>query len=135
MKRLFLDTNFILDYFVREDFYGDCEKLLSLGSQRGYTFSLSYLSVANFAYIIRKEPKEKLLSLISRICQIFEVLPNNKEQIENSIFLQSRDFEDSLQYCAAKENNCDFIITRNEKDYSFSEIPVFSARDYIKRYF
>ena len=78
MKRLFLDTNFIIDYFVREDFKGDCEKLLSNGSERGYIFCVSYLSIANFAFIMRKESKELLLSLIKRICEIFEVISNNK---------------------------------------------------------
>lgn len=32
MKRVFLDTNFIIDYFVREDFNEEAEKLLLLGS-------------------------------------------------------------------------------------------------------
>lgn len=31
MKKIFLDTNFIIDYFVREDFNGVSEQLLTLG--------------------------------------------------------------------------------------------------------
>ena len=135
MKRLFLDTNFILDYFVREDFKGDSEKLLARGSELGFTFCVSYLSIANFAFIMRKEKKEILFSLISRICDIFEVVPNNKNQIEVSLSIEAKDFEDVLQYSSAKESKCDFIITRNVKDYSFSSIPVYSAKDYIKNFF
>ncbi|MCH5239963.1 MAG: PIN domain-containing protein [Muribaculaceae bacterium] len=135
MKRLFLDTNFIIDYFVREDFKGDCEKLLANGSERGYIFCVSYLSIANFAFIMRKESKELLLSLIKRICEIFEVIPNNKNQIEVSLSIEAKDYEDVLQYVSAVDGNCDCIITRNEKDYSFSEIPVFPATEFIKKYF
>lgn len=135
MKRLFLDTNIILDYFIREDFKGDCEKLFANGSERGYIFCVSYLSIANFAFIMRKESKESLLSLIKRICEIFEVIPNNKNQIEVSLSIEAKDYEDVLQYVAAVEGNCDYIITRNIKDYSFSKIPVFSATEYIKKYF
>ena len=134
MKRLFLDTNFILDYFIREDFKGDCEKLLANGSERGYKFCVSYLSIANFAFIMRKESKELLLSLIKRICEIFEVIPNNKNQIEISLSIEAKDYEDVLQYASAIEGNCDYIITRNEKDFSFSKIPVFSTIEYIKKY-
>ena len=134
MKRLFLDTNFILDYFIREDFKGDCEKLLANGSERGYNFCVSYLTIANFAFIMRKESKELLLSLIKRICEIFEVIPNNKNQIEISLSIEAKDYEDVLQYASAIEGNCDYIITRNEKDYSFSKIPVFSASEFIKKY-
>ena len=134
MKKLFLDTNFILDYFVREDFKGDCEKLLANGYERGYNFCVSYLSIANFAFIMRKESKELLLSLIKRICEIFEVIPNNKNQIEISLSIEAKDYEDVLQYASAIEGNCDYIVTRNEKDFSFSKIPVFSTIEYIKKY-
>lgn len=57
MKKIFLDTNFIIDYFVREDFNGISEQLLALG-QNNLKFYISYLTVANFAYIVRKMPKD-----------------------------------------------------------------------------
>lgn len=31
MRKIFLDTNFIIDYLIREDFSGDAEQLLKLG--------------------------------------------------------------------------------------------------------
>ena len=37
-----------------------------------------------------------------------------------------------LQYQAAKDANCDCIITRNEKDFVFSDIPVMSPASYLK---
>lgn len=58
MKRLFLDTNFIIDYFVRDDYRSVSEQLLVEGAKRGYEFCISFLSVANFAYILRKQPLE-----------------------------------------------------------------------------
>lgn len=38
MKNIFLDTNFIIDYFVREDFNGEAEKLLQLGESLNLIF-------------------------------------------------------------------------------------------------
>lgn len=132
MKKIFLDTNFLLDYFVRENYMGDSEKLMVKGSEAGYAFYVSYLSIANFAFIMRKESRVMLLSLIKRICELFEVVQNTKSQIETSIDINGKDFEDVLQYAAAKEAHCDVIITRNQKDYEFSDIPVYSAGEFLK---
>lgn len=132
MKRLFLDTNFVIDYFVRQDFHGDAENLLTFGRKAGYRFYISYLTVANFAYIMRKMPPEDLKSLIKRICTTFNVINNTEVQILNAVELDAYDFEDALQYQAALAVDCDIIITRNEKDFIFSIIPVMSAFSFLK---
>ncbi|MDE6787122.1 MAG: PIN domain-containing protein [Muribaculaceae bacterium] len=132
MKRLFLDTNFVIDYFVREDFQGDAEKILTIEKLGRTQFFISYLSVANFAYIMRKMPSEDLKLLIKRICKSFIVISNTEAQIQRALELDAKDFEDSLQYQAAFDAGCDCIITRNEKDYVFSEIPVKSPATYLK---
>ena len=132
MKRLFLDTNFVIDYFVREDFQGDAEKILTIEKLGQTQFFISYLTVANFAYIMRKMPSEDLKLLIKRICKSFIVISNTEAQIQRALELDAKDFEDSLQYQAAFDAGCDCIITRNEKDYVFSEIPVKSPATYMK---
>lgn len=132
MRRLFLDTNFVIDYFVREDFQGDAEQIMKIEKMAGTQFFISYLTVANFAYIMRKMPPEDLKLLIKRICKSFIVISNTEAQIQKALELESTDFEDTLQYQAAYDAGCDHIITRNEKDYSFSEIPVKSPADYLR---
>lgn len=135
MKRIFLDTNFIIDYLVRDDYAESAEILLANGRKCKCQFFISYLTVANFAYIMRKAPAETLRSLIRRICESFTVIQNNRQQILNALEVPTSDFEDCLQYQAAIEAECDCIITRNGKDFSFSELPVMSATEYVERYF
>ncbi|MCM1140553.1 MAG: PIN domain-containing protein [Muribaculum sp.] len=134
MKRIFLDTNFIVDYFVRESYSSDAEKVLSLGKMRNYKFYISYLTIANFAYILRKMPKSSLVEMLTKICHLFEIVPNNKEQITNALLIDANDFEDVLQYQSAISAKCNCIITRNQKDFSFSKIPVLSASEFVSEY-
>lgn len=131
MKKIFLDTNFIIDYFVREDYNGVSEQLLTLG-KNNLKFYISYLTVANFAYIVRKMPKDVVVSMIQRICETFRIVKNTKEQIERNVMLNPVDFEDGLQYQAAIDAGCDCIITRNQKDFGFSEIPVMDAAEFLR---
>ncbi|MDE6549596.1 MAG: PIN domain-containing protein, partial [Muribaculaceae bacterium] len=91
-----------------------------------------YLTVANFAYIMRKMPLDDLKTLIRRICRNFIIVSNTENQIQQALGLDASDFEDMLQYQAAKDANCDCIITRNEKDFVFSDIPVMSPASYLK---
>ena len=131
MRHLFLDTNFVIDYFVREDFQGDAEKLMVIEKKAKSQFFISYLTVANFAYIMRKMPVEDLKSLIRQICRNFIVISNTESQIKRALDLNASDFEDLLQYQVAADAHCDCIITRNEKDFEFSDIPVMSPSSYL----
>lgn len=134
MKKIFLDTNFIVDYFIRDDYRAISETLMSSADKDGSKFYISYLSVANFAYIARKTAKDKLMNYLLLILELFEIVPNNASQISKAIKLEASDFEDALQYEAALEAGCDCIITRNARDFSFSSLPVYSATEYVQQY-
>lgn len=131
MKRIFLDTNFIIDYFVREDCSGDSEKLMVYGCDHKLKFFISYLTVANFAYIMRKLPAAQLNDIVYQICNTFVVVDNNRDQILRNLKNPFSDFEDGLQYQAAMEVNCDCIISRNQKDYINAKIPVMTAVEFL----
>lgn len=131
MKRIFLDTNFIIDYFIRDDFSQDSEKLLRYGSEHKLKFYISYLTVANFAYIMRKMPSNQLKDIIQRMCITFIVVSNTKQQILQNLQDPFPDFEDGLQFQAAMEAKCDCIISRNVKDFTKSEIAVMTAAEFL----
>lgn len=48
-----------------------------------------------------------------------------------AIRLRAKDFEDALQYYTAKENGVDCIITRNKKDFYFSDFPVYTPEEFL----
>lgn len=70
MKRAFLDTNFILDLLAREgEYQTNALNVLEAGREKGIKFFLSFLTLANYAYIIRKESKEKLFDNLKTCCR------------------------------------------------------------------
>lgn len=132
MKRVFLDTNFLMDYLERQQYKPVCEELLEKGALKKIKFYISFLSVANFAYINRKKEKDKLYTGIKILCSLFKVLPNNKEHLFKAMKLNAGDFEDAIQYEVAISNKCDCIITRNGKDFTYSNIPVYTPEEFIE---
>ena len=49
MKRIFLDTNIVLDFLIREEYRPQIRELISLSED--YELYISYLTVANAAWI------------------------------------------------------------------------------------
>ena len=132
MKRAFVDTNFIVDLVARPEYSSMAKEVLTKGREKRIKFSLCFLSLANYAYIDRKQEREKLHENLRMLCTVFEILPNNKKNIVYSINLNPKDFEDAIQYSAALNGKCDCIITRNKKDFiEFSQIPVLTPSEFL----
>ena len=62
---------------------------------------------------------------------ISEVSALDETTIEKGLNSGFSDFEDSLLYYSALKSDCTIILSRNQKDFSGSEIPVMSADEYL----
>ena len=56
MKRVFLDTNILLDYGLDREQADNAENILALGRLGVIELYASYLSYANMGYILRHHP-------------------------------------------------------------------------------
>lgn len=132
-RRLFLDTNVILDLLgEREPYYDSIAKLATLGDKNVLTLVVSPISFATINYFLSKFDsaqiaKEKLrkFKIICEVCKIDEHI------IEKGLNSSFADFEDALQYFSAVDANCEIIITRNSKDFKQSLLPVMTAAEYL----
>ncbi|MDK2852334.1 MAG: hypothetical protein PWQ38_599 [Proteiniphilum sp.] len=61
-----------------------------------------------------------------------EISSTNNEVFEKALNAPFDDFEDALQYFSAIEDNCDLIVTRNEKDFKTALIPVMNPENYLQ---
>ena len=132
MKRIFLDTNFIVDYLVRPDYSATASMVLRNGHRRGYVFVVSFLTVANFSYINRKMPKAQRCQMINGILEAFEIADNTFHHLKDALMLDAADYEDALQYLTALSSGCEAIITRNGKDFFCSSLPVYTPDEFLK---
>ena len=135
MKNVFIDTNVLLDFVTqREGFENACD-IFQLCEDKKVKLFTSYLSMANTAYVARKgRTKEELYFVIKGLSEIIEVLAMDKKQLNDVLAIKASDMEDAMQYVCAKEFNCDAIITRNTKDFSFSEIPILTPKQFLGKY-
>lgn len=133
MKKVFVDTNVILDFLLkREAFFEDARMIMAMGYNKKCCLFMSSLSFSNIAYIARKKfDGDSLYACFSEIRELLYVSPVSKDEVDSAINLRVKDFEDAMQYYSAKSIGADCIITRNVKDFNFSDIEVLTPHDFL----
>ena len=134
MRRIFLDTNFVIDYLLRPEYKVVSQRFLEHCAREGCKLTISTLSIANFAYISRKLPSDELYNYLEMLISLFELSPLTERVISRAIKLKFEDFEDAIQYQCAVLSKADCIISRNAKDFKDVSIPVLSAEEYLERH-
>lgn len=133
MKRVFLDTNILLDLVQKREGFNKAVNILEGAFKNQYSICACVLSYANIAYVLRKETKERRYQLLSLLAETVPMLPLMPDDVTLAIVNPVNDFEDMLQYQCAKANGCDVIITNNGKDYAeFCDLPFMTAAEFLK---
>ena len=135
MKKVFVDTNIVIDLLSkREPFYDESADLFSLADKKIIEVHLSALTMANTGYILLQQTNaKKTKEILRKLRLIVKVLALDNKIIGLALNDDSfADFEDGLQYYTAIENGQDLIITRNLKDFKTSKLPVMTARQFVK---
>ena len=133
MKKIFLDTNIILDFLgEREGFYEASAKIMTLADKKKIQVYTSPSSISNVFYVLTRYENSKIaLEKIRKFKLLCSTSVMDDEVVEKAINSDFKDFEDAMQYFSALASNCNIIITRNEKDFKNAMIPVMNAESYL----
>ena len=136
MTRVLIDSNIVIDLLSkRSPFYEEAAILFSLADKGEVTLVISSLTFAITNYILSKLKSAKKAREILRKFKVLVEIADLDDKIIELALSDDRffDFEDGLQYYSAIENEAEVIITRNKKDFKYSQIPVLSAREYMAK--
>ena len=133
MKKIFVDTNVIIDFLTnRQPFSIDAANIFEISKRGKLKLFVSSLSINNIHYVVsRIESKKKSIKLINQLLPLIEILPVGKSTIEKSLIANFTDFEDGLQNFCAEEGKLDTIVTRNVKDFSKSNLSIQTPSEYL----
>lgn len=134
MLRLFLDANILVSVLNKEyPLFTYSSRILSLASHPKFKVYTSPLCLAIAFYFAEKKHGTALAKQkIDRLCQHIEIAPNSIDGVKQALMNKHiNDFEDGLEYYAAKEAKCTCIITEDTSDFYFSEIEVLNCRDFF----
>jgi len=131
MKRIFLDTNILIDYIDNRVGADDAEEIFACGFSGEALLFASALTFANIAYIIKGRTQEEKYDALSQMANVVEIVDLRKQEVMAAIAQPVKDFEDMLQYQCAKAAGCDYIVTNDRRHYDFSDIAHFTSADFV----
>lgn len=131
--KVFLDTDVILDVLTeREPHFETAVELFLQMQDRTIQAYTSPVIIANIFYILNKHlGRKKAIQSLIKLKSLVKVLNCGDRVIELALSSDFKDFEDSIQYYTALENNIDILITRNVKDYKTANITISTPLEYI----
>ena len=134
MKRVFIDTNILLDLLLeRQPWVHQASVLFSMADRKELDLLCCSLSFSTAVYLMhrlkysRKEIITKL-TIAKSLCTVTTVDSSVIDRVLQSDF---SDLEDGMQYYSALAANAEVIVTRNEKDYILSNVPVLSPTEFL----
>lgn len=134
--KIFLDTNVLLDMIIHRS--GESSARTIVESCLGSTdrVCVSYLSLADMCYILRKHfSVEELKSILGELCSRMKVLSGVDQHYYDLQKISGEDIEDCLQILCAEYERCDVILTRNTKDFKNNTlIPVLTPDEFLSHY-
>ncbi len=133
MDKLFLDINVVIDLLgEREPFYNSAAKIATLADKTKVKLIVSALTYSTVFYLLSKfEGNEVVKDKLRKFKVIAETSDLTDKIIDKGLSSKFTDFEDALQYHCAVKMDCNILITRNEKDFKESEIPVMTPDEYL----
>jgi len=117
MKKIFLDANVLVDLI--EDRQLEVTGVSNVKKLFPNTkLCISALSVHIAFYTLHIKPKTKKIERVNRLLKYLKILPLTDTIVRPATKQNFHDFEDILQYFTAIYEDCDYILTRDKKDFS-----------------
>lgn len=124
--RIMCDTNIIIDVLLeREPFVEDSYRVLSLCEEHKIDGFVSASSVTDIYYLVRKytHSTELAYQAVGKLLEITKVCSVTNNDVLMAFQKKAKDFEDCLVATCAKSIHCNYIVTRNTKDFEEFGIP------------
>lgn len=130
------DTNIILDVLLdREPFADDSSEVLKLCEERKVEGLVPATCITDIFYITRKftGSTEDAYRAVGKILDIVRVATVTNNDVILAYQKHAKDFEDCIVAMCSITQGCDYIVTRNTKDYAGLGIPAIEPAEFLNQ--
>lgn len=133
--KVLIDTCIILDVLQhREPFFDDSLRVMHFASDKDFIGIITAKSVTDIFYILRRSlhDENEARRNVRKLFTLFEIADTFALDCELALYSATKDYEDAVMIETARRIAADYIVTRNLKDYTNSEIPVYSPKAFLE---
>ena len=133
--KIFLDANILISVLNHEmPTFTYSSRILSLPHfDSKFKICTTPICLAIAYYFAEKKcGSKRAIEKMDLLTQNVEIVTIGQKEV-NQVNSNKKiyDYEDGLQYYASLNAGCDLIITENLKDFFFSDIPVYTSKEFI----
>ncbi len=135
MKKLFLDSDVLLDLLLdRDPFSDDIATIIEDSILSNIKLCTSPISITNISYIVEKmETRSQAELKTKKVLEIVKIESVGQQEIDQSSRSNFKDFEDGVQNYCAENSGHNVLITRNTKDYKESNLSILTPLEYLAK--
>ena len=124
--RVLLDTNMLLDVLLdRAPFVTDSSAIWAACDGGRLVGVIPASTLTDIFYIARRATDRATARVaVGLYLAAFDICPVDRMTIEQATALPGDDFEDNVQLACAIIAGLDAVVTRNDRDFSASPIPI-----------
>lgn len=137
MTRIFIDANVIVSVLNKEyPVFSYSARILSLDeSSKFHVFTSPICLAIAFYFAEKRHGAVRAKQKIEILCKHIHIAESTQSSVQKTLLNPAiKYFEDGLEYYAAIENKCRYIITEDKNDFYFSEIEVMNSQQFFEKY-
>jgi len=133
VKKIFIDTNILLDVLLERDpFCRPAQLVWSLAEKRKIQAAISAVSVSNIFFILeRLSSKENAYRAVETLLEIFRITDVTSQILSKALTARFPDFEDAVQYFCALKFKARAILSRDPSGFLERKIPIMDCNEYL----
>ena len=133
-RRVLLDCDVVLDLLLgRQPHYAAAVDLFTLLEDQEFVGCVTPLAYSNLFYVLRKaKSADEAILALAKLRRLVEIVAIDSSITDDALASSFRDFEDALQYFAAKAHGLDAVVTRNKRDFRRAQLPILDAGECLR---
>ena len=131
--KIFLDTNVLIDYLIEErPCHPAAFDFVQSAYRAGERLMFATSQATDVYYILKRIATEEAVRAgLVKLFQICELYPTSETACAAALDSPLSDYEDAVQVEVAREARCDYIVTRDLRDYGSSPVPFIDPAGFL----
>jgi len=135
MKRVLIDTNIAIDFFLKSpEFFETADQIFQAIRSRKIVGCISASVVTDLYYILERKTKDEAYAreVVESVYATFRILTVDRRMIREALDAPMSDFEDAVQAVTARKIGVTTVVTRDKKGFTDSGLKVYSPEEFLE---
>jgi len=133
MKNIVIDINILMDFLFKREGHEKVLEIFKYCTRNELKGFVCAHEITTLNYFLNKSVKDKskIRKSLSWTLRQFKIIEINEVLLNKSLYSEIDDYEDAVIEVSAYENNVDYILTRNIRDFRKSIIKAITPEELL----